>query len=292
MPKTDIDYSNTIFYKIHCKNPDIKDVYIGHTTNFVQRKHAHKRSCTHETSANYNCKVYNVIRQYGGWDNWNMEIIAFRECADHYSARKIEQQYFEEYNATLNSIEPLPKPKVTEPKPVRVKVEKKLLYTKNADTSVQQNSKIFTCEHCNYSTCRDSQYKRHLSTPKHKETYEVLTNASANISSHIEYTCDCGKSYNHRQSLHKHKPKCKKTIERTEPLQPAADNATELAIDKLFVLVKELMLQLAVKDKQHQELIQENKEFQNTMNEMISHLGNKKIYKKVLPEIKLDKSVI
>jgi hypothetical protein len=34
------------------------------------------------------------------------------------------------------------------------------------------------------------------------------------------------------------------------------------------------MLQLAAKDKQQEELIQQNKELQNTMKEMIPHLGN------------------
>ena len=45
MPKVDIDYSNTIIYKIVCVDPLIKDLYIGHTTNFVQRKYAHKQTC-------------------------------------------------------------------------------------------------------------------------------------------------------------------------------------------------------------------------------------------------------
>lgn len=45
MPKVEIDYSNTIFYKIFCKDTTIKDLYVGLTTNFVQRKHAHKQSC-------------------------------------------------------------------------------------------------------------------------------------------------------------------------------------------------------------------------------------------------------
>jgi hypothetical protein len=143
-----------------------------------------------------------------------------------------------------------------------------------ADASVQRSSKIFTCENCNYSTSRDSQYKRHLSTLKHKETDERLTNASANALPNIEYTCDCGKSYSHRQSLHKHKQKCKKTPEPEETPQPAVDKATVLATDKLFTLVTELMLQLAAKDKQQEELIQQNKELQNTMKEMIPHLGN------------------
>ena len=45
MPKVEIDYSNTIIYKISCKDIAIKEVYVGHTTNFVQRKHTHKQSC-------------------------------------------------------------------------------------------------------------------------------------------------------------------------------------------------------------------------------------------------------
>ena len=41
MSKKDIDYSNTIIYKITCKDENVTDVYVGHTINFVQRKHAH-----------------------------------------------------------------------------------------------------------------------------------------------------------------------------------------------------------------------------------------------------------
>ena len=53
MPKNEIDYSNTIIYKITCKNPSISELYVGHTTNFVQRKHAHKQGCVNEKSSNY-----------------------------------------------------------------------------------------------------------------------------------------------------------------------------------------------------------------------------------------------
>ena len=61
MPKTDIDYSNTIIYKITCTDSDITDVYVGHTTNFVQRKHAYKQSCKNIKSSNYKLKLYKVI---------------------------------------------------------------------------------------------------------------------------------------------------------------------------------------------------------------------------------------
>jgi hypothetical protein len=235
MPKTDIDYSNTVFYKICCKNPDVKDVYIGHTTNFVQRKHAHKRSCANAKADNYNCKVYNVIREFGGWDNWKMEIIAFRECADHYEARKVEQQYFEEYNATLNSIEPMPKQKVTQPK-VRPHCETCNVFflTKTAHAVHNQTNKHlkmvikhnvpntnankdcaqkFSCDICDYHTARASQYNRHLLTNKHETMCADEQKSTQNESTGP--ACECGKIYKERSGLWRHKRRCTYTAEST-----------------------------------------------------------------------------
>jgi hypothetical protein len=302
MPKTEIDYSNTIFYKIQCKNPDVKDVYIGHTTNFVQRKHAHKRSCTNATADSYNCKVYNVIREFGGWDNWKMEIIAFRECADHYAARKIEQQYFEEYNATLNSIEPLPKPKVIPPKETQIKPEKQILHCEtfeNCSLPIKPQTN-YNCNACDFNSSNKKDYSRHILSAKH---LRIINNTNFTPG---EYQCVCGKKYKHMSGLCKHKHKCKPIPSPEENIQttiePIAPNSAEL-----LVLVKELMIQMAVKnkhqdeliaqmaakDKQQDELIKQNMELQNTMRELIPHLGNnnsKKNCKKVLPEIKLDKT--
>ena len=50
MPKKEIDYSNTIIYKLCCKNPEIKDIYVGHTTDFRRRKCQHKTSCNDQNS--------------------------------------------------------------------------------------------------------------------------------------------------------------------------------------------------------------------------------------------------
>jgi predicted GIY-YIG superfamily endonuclease len=58
MPKTKMDYSNTIIYKIFCKDPSIKEIYIGHTTNFVTRKSEHKTSCK---NSNIYIYIYIVI---------------------------------------------------------------------------------------------------------------------------------------------------------------------------------------------------------------------------------------
>lgn len=78
MPKDNIDYSNTIIYKIYCKDKTIKDVYIGQTTNFVIRKYEHKTSCNTKNDL----EIYKTIRENGGWDNWNMIEIAKYNCND------------------------------------------------------------------------------------------------------------------------------------------------------------------------------------------------------------------
>ena len=38
MPRNKLEYSNTHFYKIACKDLDIQDFYLGHTTDFRTRK--------------------------------------------------------------------------------------------------------------------------------------------------------------------------------------------------------------------------------------------------------------
>ena len=131
-------------------------MYVGHTTNFVQRKHAHKISCTNIKSSNYNCRLYNVIRNNGGWDNWKMEIINFFNCKDHYEARKKEQEYFMLLQATLNSIEPLPSPKHKEVTPKEVtpkevtpeEVTPEEVTQKYEEKKEKNKKKIIYCEVC------------------------------------------------------------------------------------------------------------------------------------------------
>ena len=98
MPKKEIDYSNTIFYKIVCKDLNVKDIYVGHTTSFVKRKSMHKLR-----SVNDPAKVYNIIRQNGCWDNWDMIQIEKMHCADGNEARSRERYWYEKLNASLNT---------------------------------------------------------------------------------------------------------------------------------------------------------------------------------------------
>jgi pectate lyase len=130
MPKLDIDYSNTIIYKIVCKDLSIKELYVGHTTNFVQRKYAHKQGCINLKTPDYNTKLYKTIRECGGWNNWEMTIVNFYNCKSHLEAREKEQEHFISLGATLNSVHPLP---------IKIMPEKVLTDISNNDTLVSIN---------------------------------------------------------------------------------------------------------------------------------------------------------
>lgn len=62
----------------------------------------------------------------------------------------------------------------------------------------------YNCQKCDYHSNKLSQWKRHLTTNKHKMLTDVYTKGSKPSI----FTCDCGRSYSHRQSLSRHKQNC------------------------------------------------------------------------------------
>jgi len=196
MPKEEINYSNTIIYKIFCKDFNIKYIYVGHTTNFIKRKYKHKKTCNDN---NNKLKIYEIINQNGGWDNWEMIEIAKYNCKDHAEARLKEQEHYQ----MLNPIT------LTDSKDYN-------LHEKNLSTlstkKVYKKSQKYFCKFCNYTTSYNDMYERHLLTPKHKNN-EKSTNfqqfsTHLNTKSDTTYNCDCGKKYKERTGLWKHKKKC------------------------------------------------------------------------------------
>ena len=136
-----------------------------------------------------------------------------------------------------------------------------------------KNAKNYECEKCNFICSKQSNFNMHLTTAKHIR----LINANSSLLENMptEYKCICGNEYKHASSLSKHKKGCTYTppsspeenIQTTiEPIEP---NSADL-----LTLVKELMIQMAAKDKQQDELIKQNMELQNTMRELIPHIGN------------------
>ena len=98
-----IDYSNTIIYKLVPNDLNLDLIYIGSTTNFRARKFTHKNFCNNINSKAYNRKVYKMIRDNGGWNQWSMIEIEKYPCADSNECRKRERELMEQFNANLNT---------------------------------------------------------------------------------------------------------------------------------------------------------------------------------------------
>lgn len=211
MSRTETDYSNTLIYKIYCKDPAINDIYVGHTTNFVQRKFSHKQGAQHSSN-----KLYDTIRNNGGWANWKMEIVAFFDCQDLREARQKEQEFFLSCKATLNSIEPFPTTKEVVIKKPQVKKEKNVIVDENVDKNVNENvdenvdetKKKLVCDKCDYKCNKNSEFRKHLLTRKHQTNENIKDDEEHK---HVLHICKCGKRYTFRQGLSVHKKIC--TIE-------------------------------------------------------------------------------
>jgi len=101
MPKKEIDYSKCVIYKIqHKDNNDL--LYVGHTTNFTKRKYEHKYNVNNQKGKEYNHKVYQMIRENGGWLDFNMVVVKDFPCENNRQAEAEEDRIMREMKATMN----------------------------------------------------------------------------------------------------------------------------------------------------------------------------------------------
>ena len=103
MPRKAIDYQKVIIYKLVCNDLSVKDLYVGHTTDFTNRKKLHKSCCLNSNDSRHNLKVYKLMRENGNWYNWSMIEIEKYPCNDENEARSRERYWYEVLNANLNT---------------------------------------------------------------------------------------------------------------------------------------------------------------------------------------------
>ena len=103
MPRTSIDYTNTIIYKIqHTEKEEL--IYVGHTTDFTKRKSAHKLATRSEKDKAYNRNLYKMISDNGGWECFNMIEIKKFSCTNKREAEAEEDKVMRELKATMNMV--------------------------------------------------------------------------------------------------------------------------------------------------------------------------------------------
>ena len=126
-----------------------------------------------------------------------------------------------------------------------------------------KNAKEIICEKCNFKCFKNSEYKRHLITAKHKNRTFRTEKTPKNA---IIYSCDCGKTYKSRSSLWYHKKKCSHS-NRIEQ----ENHEENHYLMKIISQNKEIMDALVL---QNEELQRQNKEQSDTIKELIPKIGN------------------
>jgi hypothetical protein len=197
MATSTIDYSNTIIYKLRCNDPVITNFYVGHSADFESRKKNHKNCCNNPrnfTDNKYNNKVYEFIRNHGGFKNWCFIIIETANLKNEKEAVDLERYYYDLLKPTLNTYRPTITP------------EEKRQQNKEQ----QKNSGRYEIYEC---VCGGSLCKHSLNTHNKTATHRAYVLANSTPDEIIEYNkhyppheivkCACGHTV-YKPDLNRH----------------------------------------------------------------------------------------
>ena len=167
------NYNKSIIYKLCCKDINIKEIYIGSTTNFTRRKHGHKSASNNEKASGYNSNVYRFIRKNGGWINWDMVLVEKVVCDNVLSLRKIEREYVEKLGATLNKQVPSRNVKEyrEDNKEKMKEYDKKYREYNNEKINEKKNKKYICICGSQYTY---SHRRRHINSDKHSNDMKIF----------------------------------------------------------------------------------------------------------------------
>jgi hypothetical protein len=272
MPKIKIDYGNMIFYKVYCLNPSVNKIFVGHTTNMVQRKHVLKK----QTELRY-LEMFDVINKNGGWKCWRIkEIEKYNDCKTHADILTREKYH---YDILENLI-------LSEQHEVK-KIKKE---NNHLDLDSHKVNNNYKCEYCEYECEQKKHFQQHISTRKHHEMVtliemmneykeKVIENvkfsseksektSSENTSEKTsqitdsekkEYKCiACGNIYKNMSGLCKHRHICKKKIlqkiQQTDAVSKTIHNECEDDIVESSMEPTELM-STVIPEKEKDEII-------------------------------------
>ena len=174
MPLTKVDYSKTIIYKIQHRDND-ELLYVGSTTDFTRRKYSHKWRCNNTNSKEYNMKIYKMMRDNGGFDCFNINIIKDFPCNNKQEALIEEDRCMREMKSNLNNNKAYRTPEQLfeyqkqYQKQYRQKNQDKVkqYYLENQDKNKEKYKQKVKCQ-CG-CMIRKHNLARHQLTKKHKD---------------------------------------------------------------------------------------------------------------------------
>ena len=178
MPKTQINYQNTIIYKFVCNDLSVSDIYVGSTTDIRRRKAQHKQTCNNESNKNHNFKIYQIMRANGGFSNWTMLQIENFPCNNKAESSVRERHWLELLSATMNT-----------QIPSRTQTE---YYIDNKE-SILENKKEY------YIDNKEQKQQYYIDNKESIQQYYTDNKDKINAKT----TCQCGGKYTHTH-LSKH----------------------------------------------------------------------------------------
>ena len=134
----------------------------------------------------------------------------------------------------------------------------------------QKNPKNFLCKLCGFVSSNIKDYKRHISTRKHKMLTNVDTCiiAESKIQTPPEiFACECGKVYKHRQSLSVHKKKCNFVDNSHDEPEETNTITRENETKSNTIVMKKLLTMLDQQQEVNQKLSRTNEELTQVIKE-------------------------
>lgn len=96
--------SKPCIYRIrHKLDTDNKMIYIGSSFKFRKRRDQHKHICTNKDDRHYNTYLYQYIRENGGWDMFDCDILETCDADEEWRKQR-EQEYITAFKPKLNCV--------------------------------------------------------------------------------------------------------------------------------------------------------------------------------------------
>ena len=192
-------YNKAYIYKLCCNDPTITNIYIGSTTCMKTRKNKHKSNCNNEKGKKYNIKVYQFIRNNGGWENWGMYMIEQYAANSKHDLERRERHYYDILKPALNCYIPTR----TVQEYYKDNKEHYKQYQQDNKEHIKQRAKQYREDHKEHIKQYREDHKEHIKQYYQDNKEQIKQYYQDNKEQikqyrNIKHMCGCGKIYSNR----------------------------------------------------------------------------------------------
>ena len=152
---------------------------------------------------------------------------------------------------------------------------------------MQKNMQKFYCKKCDYSCSRKFLWEQHLATQKHNRQRQATPTKKPKNNEQGEFICElCGKEYNQRSGLWRHKKTCGESINKNKIKKKAVINISDANIENKVIkdlenenvelksFMEKMMNGIYNDTKVKTEMMEQMKEQRKIIQDMIPRIGN------------------